>query len=456
VSFLTTVSEIASEVRSGRASAAEVLEPYLQRGQASRERLNALVATREDDARAEARRIDIQVRSGVDPGPLAGAPFTVKDVLATAELPTTCGSRAMAGYRTAFDATVVSRLRRAGAILVGKTNTPEFAFGIHTDNELYGETHNPLGPFTVGGSSGGEGASVAAGLASFGVGTDFGGSLRWPAQCTALVGLRPSVGLVPQHGQVPKFVCGHTSLPSLQALVQVIGPLTRDVADAALVLSVMAGGADSCPPEAAMLDVDLDHVEVFFGVSIGNSNADPDVAAAVLGASQALRGLGATLTDGLPESLHEGLETYNTLRDADAHEALRQAIVGREDQVERRTQQLLASHGGEGAEAGWARRRELMTRLESFMGNARILLLPVSTCAPFVPGERSVDDFTPLAPSRAVSLFGLPSVSVPWTATRDGRPISVQVVAPRMREGLALRCARALEVVRTDARMARK
>src|SRR3954468_2879811 len=191
------IADIAADVRSGRRGAPEVLEGYLERVGALNPQINAVVSLRADEARRDARRLDARIRSGEAVGALAGVPFTVKDVIATDDLPTTCGSVVMKDHRPSADAAVVSLLRAAGAVLVGKTNTPEFAFGVDTCNDLFGRTNNPLGPWTPGGSSGGEAAAVAAGMSAFGVGTDFGGSIRWPAQCTGLVGLRPTVGLVP-------------------------------------------------------------------------------------------------------------------------------------------------------------------------------------------------------------------------------------------------------------------
>lgn len=197
---LGSIADTAQRVRSGSVSAAEVLEGFIDRISAGNDALNALVAIRLDGARSDARRIDEQVVAGLDPGPLAGVPFSAKDVLATVDLPTTCGSRLLAGHRTTYDATVVARARAAGGILLGKTNCPEFAFGVHTVNDLFGRTNNPLGAFTAGGSSGGEAAAVAAGFSAFGLGTDFGGSIRWPAQCAALIGLRPTIGRLPGTG----------------------------------------------------------------------------------------------------------------------------------------------------------------------------------------------------------------------------------------------------------------
>lgn len=194
VEQLASATDIAQAVRGRHATAVAVLEAFADRLMRTNAALNAVIASRLEDARLEAIAVDERLQAGRPVGPLAGVPFTVKDVLATADLPTTCGSKVLAEHRTAGDATVVSRLRRAGAILVGKTNCPEFAFGVDTVNDLHGRTRNPLGNFTPGGSSGGEAAAVAAGMSALGLGTDFGGSVRWPAQCTGIVGLRPTIG----------------------------------------------------------------------------------------------------------------------------------------------------------------------------------------------------------------------------------------------------------------------
>jgi len=462
---LTTDSAlgIAESVRARTASAAQVLEMFLDRIATYNPALNAIVALRADGARGDARHIDHLVAAGRDLGPLAGVPFTVKDVLATADLPTTCGSRALDGYRVAQDATVVARLRAAGAILVGKTNTPEFAFGVDTVNDLYGRTKNPLGTFTAGGSSGGESSAVAAGLSAFGIGSDFGGSIRWPAQCAALIGLRPSVGRIPGTGQVPAAGEQPFAAPdpsTLQGMVQVVGPLTRTVADAAAVLTVICGadGIDSRTTDAplrAFSAVRPEQLQIRWATTVAGLDADVEVADAVASAVQLLHRAGVSATPGLPASIDAAASLYSELRSADPLLEIRHVIRGRENLVGRETRALLESTTEVSPEylaALWEQRARLGAELAEWLHGDRLLALPVAVVAPFDPlvapergdaGELS--GFELVTPSRVISLFGLPAISVPCGRTVRGAPLSVQLVAPAFREDLVLAAARWIE-----------
>lgn len=454
------VLEIAERVRASTVTASAVLESYLDRLLALNSTLNAVVATRIEAARADAGRIDRAVADGQDPGPLAGVPFTVKDVLATVDLPTTCGSRAMAGHRTSYDATAVARLRAAGAILVGKTNTPEFAFGLDTVNDLYGRTANPLGPFTPGGSSGGEAAAVAAGFSAFGIGSDFGGSLRWPAQCASLIGLRPTVGRVPGTGQLPG-TSDDVSVPdrsTLQGLVQVIGPLARSVREAAAVLSALAGpdGLDPAATSTPLLDpgdVDFDAVEIRWGTTVAGLGVDAQVAAAVETAATVL-GRRATVRPGLPPAVDAAAPLYSALRAADPLVEIRR-VAGRGECVGDYLSSLLRDapdHDPGLMSELLAERARLVAELSRWLHGDRLLLLPVAVVPPFDPGAlpvarrgRLLTGFDLVTPCRAISLFGLPAISVPCGHTSGGRPLSVQLVAPADREDLVLAAARVIE-----------
>lgn len=443
----TTVREIADAVRTGRSTAHEVLQEHLARIAALNPGLGALVALREDGALADAANVDRSIASGADPGPLAGVPFTVKDVIATEDLPTTCGSRALAGNRTGFDAVAVARLRSAGAVLVGKSNAPEFAFGTDTVNELYGRTRNPRGPFMVGGSSGGEASAVAAGMSAFGIGTDFGGSLRWPAQCAALVGMRPAIGTVPQTGQLPLFDERRDKHPTLQALVQTIGPITHDVADSRLVLSVLTGVGDSQP--AASEPTLMADVEILWGSTIAGEHTDQQVGDALGSAARFLADRDVQMIEGLPIALDEAVAVYTELRAADPLTSVREAVAGNEDLIEERTRELLSrapAPSRSGCASGWEARRRLLTVLDSELGMNRLLLLPVATTTPAGATGRAVDDFDILLPSRAISLFGLPALSIPWGNAADGSPLAVQLVAPRSREDLLFAVAGILQM----------
>jgi amidase len=404
-------------------------------------RLNAIVADRSAAALEEAAALTSSGRAG---GVLAGIPFTAKDMLATADLPTTCGSRALEGHLTDEDATAVARMRDAGAVLVGKTNCPEFALGVDTDNDLFGPTRNPLGPWTAGGSSGGEAAAVASGMSWVGLGSDYGGSLRWPAQCTGLIGLRPSVGRVSRNGELPATPLEGPGR-SFQDTVQVVGPIGRTVQDVFTVLQVISGpdGRDALVADKPLLDyrdVRVDDLEIAWAPTVGEAVVDADVAEAVSAAAEALTRSGLRVARGVPDEVDKGLDVYDRLRAAEPMRAVRRLHDAHPDRIGDAIKGMLRARvrltDTELAEL-WKERDALIAGLARWLDGARALILPVSTEAPHDLTGR-VADFHLLAPSRAISLFGVPAVSVPVATSREGAPISVQVVAPAFREDIAL------------------
>lgn len=440
-----TAANVAALVRAGRLQARDVLEEHLDRIEHRNSELHALVALRIQEARAEADEVDRVVRSGGDPGPLAGVPFTAKDVLSTADLPTTCGSRALADHRPVADAEAVRRVREAGAVLVGKTNTPEFAFGVHTVNQLHGVTRHPHAETTVGGSSGGEAAAVAAGFSIFGLGTDFGGSLRWPGQCTGTVGLRPEVGTVPTDGVLPAPISGR---PSLQDAVQVVGPIARTVTDVGLVLGILTG-TPSSPTEPATIRPDLSGVKLRWGPGPGGKAGDTQHEA-VEDLAETVASLGARAIEGLPSPLDDGCTVYDELRAGEDHASLVALVGDRLDLVEPRNRRHLVGRAlGPDVAAAQARRARLLRELDDVLAGDTLLALPVSTRPPGLPDVETLEDFELLRPCRAVSLFGLAAIALPWGHVHGGQPVSVQLVAPRGRTRLLLDVAARLIDART-------
>src|SRR5205809_3958168 len=239
---LTTKSatELASLIRSREVSPVEVIDAHLRRIESINPSLNAIV-TLAEDAIDHARAADSALSKGERAGPLHGVPFTVKDTIDTQGLRTTSGTQIRAHHVPERDAPVVARLKAAGAIILGKTNTPEMAVPYETDNPVFGRTNNPYDlKLTPGGSSGGEAAAIAAHLSPAGVGSDLSGSIRVPAHFCGIAGLKPTTGRVPMDGHVPE-AAGTLSLGAC------IGPMARRVADLSLLFQVIAEdiGAES-------------------------------------------------------------------------------------------------------------------------------------------------------------------------------------------------------------------
>ena len=463
--------DIARDVRAGTRSARDVVEEHLAAVAGREEQLHAFNLVLADEARAAADEVDRRVAAGEDPGPLAGVPVALKDNLCTRGVPTTCSSRILGGWRPPYDATVVTRLRTAGAVLVGKTNMDEFAMGSSTENSAFGPTRNPRDPSRVpGGSSGGSAAAVAAGFVALALGSDTGGSIRQPAALCGVVGLKPTYGLVSRYGLV-----------AFASSLDQIGPLASTVADAALALEVVAGHdpADSTSipgPAPALTGVLDDGVE---GLRVGivrelAGGVDADVAARVAAAATALEEAGAKVDEASVPALGLGLSAYYLIATAEAssnlarYDGVRYGLrVDGEDvtamygatraagfgaEVKRRIMlgTYALSAGYYDAYYGQAQRvRTLVIRdLEAAYASFDLLLTPTAPTTAFALGSKTAD---PLAmylsdvctiPS---NLAGHPAISVPYGTGDDGLPVGVQLLAPALGEAVLLRAAAVLE-----------
>jgi Asp-tRNA(Asn)/Glu-tRNA(Gln) amidotransferase A subunit family amidase len=456
---------IAEQVAKRAITATEVLEAHLEQVRSQNPTLNAIVTLAEDDARRQAARIDSSIAAGASPGPLAGVPFTVKDLIATRGVRSTAGSLILRDHVPAWGATAVERLRAAGAVLLGKANCPEFGLAVHTANRLFGETLSPLGPgLSPAGSSGGDASAVASGMAAFGIGTDYGGSIRVPAHCTGLAALRPTPGLIPGTGQLP-FPPGPEPVApgtSLQARLQSIAPIARRVGDLWPLLKVMAGpdGVDGNAVPAALGhpgSVSVAGLRVAWCAGDGSFPVRADVAQVVESAANALARLGATIAARRPPGLDRAEHVYAALRGIEGFPEHRALVTGREAELTGYARELICAEPGPAARPATlieltAAADDLRAEVAAFMRQWPILLMPVASVPAFPPGtaEFRVDGHVLTGAQmesccRAVTLLGAPAAVVCCGLSREGLPVGVQVVGRPFHDAETVAVAAALE-----------
>ena len=406
---------LAGLIRDRQASSVEVVQAHLDRIETLNPTINAVVAIA-GDAVDQAAALDRALAEGRRIGPFHGVPFTAKDIIETADLPTTLGLPALAANRPAADATVVRRMREAGGILLGKTNCPPGGSGGETDNELHGRTTNPYDPaFTPAGSSGGEAAAIASGMSACGLGSDSGGSLRMPAHVCGIATLKPTAGRIPVTGLLDDDgPIGPISDPRTQP-----GPMARSVEDLAAMLAVISGfdGRDAGAVPMPLGDpgrVDVACLRILLQLTDGIADPAPDVERAVRDAAAALAETGARVTEGrLPPGGHELTERVWDSYDDDHSGA--------------QTYRMLRD---------WDRYRSVMLAV---LEDVDLIVTPVAPHAAVAPGAPISWRFT-----TPHSLTGWPCVVV-RAGTSGPLPIGVQVVAGPWQDHVALAAAAVIE-----------
>jgi amidase len=430
------------------------MRAFLARIETLNPRVNALVSLRRAaDLVAEAAAADRALARGATAGALHGLPMAIKDLSLTRGLRTTFGSRIYENFVPGTDELYVERLRAAGAIVIGKTNTPEFGAGSQTYNAVFGATRNPYDlTKTCGGSSGGAAAALACGMLPLADGTDLGGSLRNPASFCNVVGFRPSPGRVPRRGARPQDRLG------------VHGPMARSVDDLAWLLAVMAGPDERDPsslpePGAVFREVrrrDLHGVRVAWSEGLGRYPVERGVTDVLRGARAVLSALGCEITNAEPD-LSGVDELFQTLRaagfaatyaaDLERHRALlKDTVVWN---IERGLALTAADH-----ERAARIQQALDARIAEFFANHEFLALPVVQVLPFpvevewvreiegVPQPTYIDW---MATCYAISCTGLPAISVPAGFTAQGLPVGLQLVGRRGADAAVLELAHAFE-----------
>lgn len=483
-------SQIVAAVKSGRVSAAEICRSTLERIASRDGQVGAFLRTSQETAAAQAERVQRGVAMSASLGPLAGVPVAVKDVLCDSDGATTCSSRMLENYHPPYDSGVVERLKRAGAVLVGRTNMDEFAMGGSTENSAFQLTRNPWDhQRSPGGSSGGAAACVAAGMVRLSVGTDTGGSIRQPAAFCGVVGLKPTYGRVSRYGLV-----------AFASSLDQVGPIGKSVEDVALLLEVIAGHD---PRDSTSLDVPAPRYvegldEPLQGLRIGvaaehfAAGLDPEVESAVLAAIQTYEKLGATIVPiTLPNSRY-AVATYYVIAPCEAssnlarydgihygHRADEGAVSRRQaaargagakgdsnlvglyrqsrseafgPEVKRRimlgTYALSAGYYDAYYLKALKVRRLIRNDFDAAFAQVDLIAGPCTPAPAFKIGEHVSD---PLAMylvdlyTVSANLAGVPAMSLPCGFTQSGLPIGLQLTAPPLQEDRLLRAGRMYE-----------
>lgn len=435
--YYSSALALAGAIRERRLTSQEVVSACLDRITQVNPSLNAVVQLRAEDAMRDAEAADALVARGDELPLLHGVPMTIKDSLDTSDMVSTGGVEGRASFVPDQDATVVRRLREAGAILLGKTNTPSLTLSFETDNEVYGRTSNPWNPDrTSGGSSGGAGAIIAAGGAPFDIGSDYGGSIRIPSHFNGIAGLKPTHGRVPRTGHVLPFGGTHDSF-------QQIGPLARWVGDLWPLFEIIVGPDNIDPaivpmPMGHPSEVDLATLRVGFHTDNGVVTPTPDTQAVVRTSAAELEGVVAMVEEARPDGLDEFRSVVGPMMGADGGAQRRRLLseYGNPTNPD--------AGGGLSGEAldllfrDWYALRSRMTR---FFGDYDVILCPVHARPAPPHGEMSGAEVY----TSAYNMTGWPGAVVRAGTSDDGLPIGVQIVTAPAREDIAVAVAMVIE-----------
>jgi Asp-tRNA(Asn)/Glu-tRNA(Gln) amidotransferase A subunit family amidase len=455
IPFHAPATELLRLVASGDISAVELVRAHLERIERLNPVLNAFVDVRAEQAIAEARDQDSAAARGVARGPLGGLPVTVKSAIEVAGLRCETGSPSRRGVVAEQDAVVVSRLRAAGAVVIGTTNVAEMLMAYESENPLHGRTVSPWDvERTPGGSSGGESAAVAAGCSGGGIGSDGGGSIRVPAHFTGICGLKPTPGRIPGTGHQPPCL-GPFSL------VGVVGPMARTVADLYTMFVAIAGW-DAGDPMAAPLPIaPLDAgprtpTRVGFFEDDGRTAVTKETRAAVRAAAKAAADAGYDVDEFRPGGLNRARELWEIFFCEIALLVLKGPMQGAEVELPilKEFLRLGAAPARSALDltAAWIDRDVARAGLLKEMEKERVLLCPVASVPAFRHGERSwaIDDcrvgyLDAMSYTQWFNVMGLPAAVVPVGTSPEGLPIGVQVVGRAFEEELVLSVAAAIE-----------
>jgi Asp-tRNA(Asn)/Glu-tRNA(Gln) amidotransferase A subunit family amidase len=434
LTFLSAV-DMARRIREKKISPIELVEAHLGKIERLNPKLNAFVQVDAERVRCEAREAEKVLMSGTALGPLHGVPISIKSSLDVAGMRCEAGTRLRAGHIATQDAPLVARLRNAGAIVLGVTNTPELLMAWETDNLLYGRTNSPWDlERTPGGSSGGEAAAIAAGMSAGGVGSDGGGSIRVPAHFSGICGLKPTPGRVPATGHFPA-----SSGPF--ALIGVVGPMARTVEDVKALFEVMQGpdDGDTCAAPVPLRWPTVDEaarLRIGYFEDDGRIPVTSETRAAVRTAAEGLRAAGFQVEPFCPEGLEEARTLWKKFFVTAGGMLIRQMFRDRELELNPMLKQFLewsaeeAPLTGDTLLAAWIGRDTLRARFLAQMRKYPILLCPAAAIPAFRHGERSwkiegktVSYLDAWSYTEWFNLIGNPGAVVPVSHSSEGLPI---------------------------------
>ncbi len=456
LTFLSAVT-IAEQIRQKKISPIELVEAHLARIGKLNPRLNAFVQVDEEGARGQARKAESAAARGENLGPLHGVPVSVKSSIDVIGMHCEAGTKLRAGHIADEDAVLVRRLRQAGAIILGVTNTPELLMAWETDNLLYGRTNNPWDlSRTAGGSSGGEAAAIASGCSAGGVGSDGGGSIRVPAHFCGICGLKPTPGRIPVTGHFPVSVGPF-------AFLGVVGPMARTVADLKTLFEVMQGPDDGDPSSAPVPLRKIDRgelrdIRIGYFEEDGRTPVTAETRATVRTAAGSLRSAGLQVESFCPPGLEIARQLWWKFFGITGGMLLGPMTLGREGELSPILREFSGwvaaepSHTGESLLDTWVQRDVVRGQILAEMRTHPILVCPVASIPAFKHGGRSwnidgqsVQYLDAWSYCEWFNLLGFPAAVVPVGSSPQGLPIGVQIVGRPWEEELVLEVAAVIE-----------
>jgi aspartyl-tRNA(Asn)/glutamyl-tRNA(Gln) amidotransferase subunit A len=476
---LTRMSAVAlaAAIAAGEVSALEVTDAHLARIERTEEQVHAFIHVAKNGAREAARAVDRRRAAGEALGSLAGVPLALKDVFTTVDMPTTCGSAMLDGWRPPYDATVTQRLRQAGVVILGKTNMDEFAMGSSTENSAFGPSHNPWDLARVpGGSSGGSAAAVAAWDAPLAIGTDTGGSIRQPAAMCGLVGVKPTYGGSSRYGLV-----------AYASSLDTPGPLARTVLDAALLHEAMSGhdprdstsvAAPVPPVVTAARQTDVSGLTIGVVPELGGEGYQPGVMVRFRETVELLQSLGAKIVETSCPHFEYALPAYYLIAPSECSSNLARfdgmrygrrvgddgtrgaeevmsltRAQGFGDEVKRRIMLGTYALSSGYYEAYYGKAQQVRTLIvrdfQAAFAQVDVLVSPTLPTTAFAIGDRTDDPIAMYLTDLCTipsNLAGIPALSVPCgLAPEDGLPVGLQIMAPALADDRVYRVGAAVE-----------